>query len=199
VPKSRLGSQLAEATAALQQAGIEFALIGGLALAPHNVVRATQDVDLLVDQNQADAIEKLLVDLGYERLHRSDDAANYQRGSQRLDLLYAHRPTARRLLSQAATLTTPFGTLRTISAAFFFYAYAMVLINVFNGAGDTWTPTWVNLFSFWIFQIPLAWVLAQTMEMGPWGVHLAVLLGFSLEAVVAAVLFRRGKWKEQEV
>jgi len=116
VPKSRLGSQLAEATAALQQAGIEFALIGGLALAPHNVVRATQDVDLLVDQNQADAIEKLLVDLGYERLHRSDDAANYQRGSQRLDLLYAHRPTARRLLSQAATLTTPFGTLRTISA-----------------------------------------------------------------------------------
>jgi len=89
--------------------------------------------------------------------------------------------------------------LRTISAGFFFYAYGMVLINAFNGAGDTWTPTWVNLFSFWIFQIPLAWVLAQTMEMGPWGVHLAVLLGFSLEAVVAAVLFRRGKWKEQEV
>lgn len=116
MPKSRLGSQLAEATSALQAAGIEFALIGGLALAPHNVVRATQDVDLLVDRNQADAIEKLLVDLGYERLHRSDDAANYQRGSERLDLLYAHRPIALRLLAQAATLTTPFGTLRTISA-----------------------------------------------------------------------------------
>jgi hypothetical protein len=116
VPKSRLGNQLSEATACLRAAGIDCALIGGLALAPHKVVRATQDVDLLVDQDHADATEKLLLDLGYVRLHRSDDAANYQRGSERLDLLYAHRPIARRLLSQAATLTTPFGTLRTVSA-----------------------------------------------------------------------------------
>jgi len=89
--------------------------------------------------------------------------------------------------------------LRTMSAGFFFYAYGMVLMNSFNGAGDVWTPTWVNLLCFWLFQIPLAWVLSQTMGLGPWGVHLAVMLGFSSEAVVAALLFRRGKWKDHKV
>ena len=89
--------------------------------------------------------------------------------------------------------------LRTMSAGFFFYAYGMVLMNSFNGAGDVWTPTWVNLLCFWLFQIPLAWVLSQTMGLGPWGVHLAVMLGFSSEAVVAALLFRRGKWNDHKV
>lgn len=116
VSNSRLGRQLSEATAALQAADIEFALIGGLALAPHNVVRATQDVDLLVDLDQADVIESTLLALGYRCLHRSEDAANYQRGDERLDLLYAHRRIARRLLADAATLNTPFGALRAVSA-----------------------------------------------------------------------------------
>ena len=89
--------------------------------------------------------------------------------------------------------------LRTISAGFFFYAYGMVLVQSFNGAGDTWTPTWVNLFCFWLWEIPLAWVLAHTFGLGPWGVHLSVMLAFSMEAVVAAWLFRKGKWKEQVV
>ena len=89
--------------------------------------------------------------------------------------------------------------LRTVSAGFFFYAYGMVLINSFNGAGDTWTPTWVNLLCFWVFQIPLAWTLSQTAGLGPWGVHLAVTLGFSSEALVAGLLFRRGKWKQKTV
>ena len=57
----------------------------------------------------------------------------------------------------------------------------------------------VNLLCFWLFQIPLAWVLSQTLGIGPWGVHIAVMLGFSSEAVVAGLLFRRGKWKDQKV
>lgn len=116
VPKSRLGSQLAEATTAFRAAGVEFALIGGLALARHNVVRATQDVGFLVNRDQADEIESTLFRLGYGCLHRSQDAADYQRGDERLDLLYAHRPIARRLLAEAAAVNTAFGTLRTVSA-----------------------------------------------------------------------------------
>jgi Na+-driven multidrug efflux pump len=70
-----------------------------------------------------------------------------------------------------------------------------VLSNSFNGAGDTWTPTWLNLFCFWLFEIPLAWVLSRQLDVGPTGVFLAIMLAFSVFAVVAAVLWRRGKWK----
>ena len=113
---SRLASQIAEAVAALGAIDARFALIGGLALASHKVVRATQDVDLLVESEKADAIEAKLVTLGYRRLHRSADAANYGRGDERLDLLYASCPIARRLLDGARELKTSLGTLTVVSA-----------------------------------------------------------------------------------
>jgi len=115
-PVSRLGRQIAEVTSALAAIDAPFALIGGLALAAHKVVRATQDVDLLVDADKADAIETRLLSLGYRCLHRSEDAGNYVRGHERLDLLYARRPIARLLLSEANTLDTAFGSLRVIGA-----------------------------------------------------------------------------------
>ncbi len=108
-------------------------------------------------------------------------------------------PIVRAFSTDPETVSNGILALRTVSTGFFFYAYGMVLINSFNGAGDTWTPTWVNLLCFWLFQIPLAWVLAQTLGLGPWGVHIAVTLGFSSEAIVAGLLFRRGKWKDQKV
>ncbi len=108
-------------------------------------------------------------------------------------------PIVRAFSSDPETVTNGILALRTISAGFFFYAYGMVLINSFNGAGDTWTPTWVNFICFWVFQIPLAWLLAQTFGIGPWGAHIAVMLGFSSEAVVAGLLFKRGKWKDKKV
>jgi hypothetical protein len=114
-PLSRLGKQIAEVTNALQRVGARYALIGGLALASHHVIRATQDVDLLTDIEKADEIEAELVKLGYQRLYRSADAGNYSRGDERVDLLYAHRPIARRLLAQADELKTSLGTLRVIS------------------------------------------------------------------------------------
>jgi hypothetical protein len=113
---SRLGRQLEEAIAALDGVGVRFALIGGLALAPHKVVRATQDVDLLIDGDLADTVDQAVTALGYRCLHRSADAGNYLRDDQRLDFLYAHRPTARKLLQGAGPLTTPFGTLHVVSA-----------------------------------------------------------------------------------
>jgi putative MATE family efflux protein len=85
--------------------------------------------------------------------------------------------------------------LRIVSAGYPFYAYGMVLTNAFNGAGDTWTPTLINLFCFWCWEIPLAWFLARTVRMGPSGVFTAVAVAFSTLAVVSAVLFRRGRWK----
>ena len=60
--------------------------------------------------------------------------------------------------------------LRIVSLGFVFYAYGMVLTSAFNGAGDTWTPTWINLFVFWLFEIPLAWWLAHRGGLGARGV-----------------------------
>ncbi|HWC73803.1 MAG TPA: MATE family efflux transporter [Gemmatimonadales bacterium] len=89
--------------------------------------------------------------------------------------------------------------LRIISYGYLFYAYGMVLTNSFNGAGDTWTPTWLNLFCFWLWEIPLAWLLARRFGLGPQGVAWAVTIAFSTLAVASAVLFRRGRWKTQRV
>ncbi len=89
--------------------------------------------------------------------------------------------------------------LRIISAGFLFYAYGMVVTQSFNGAGDTRTPTLINLFCFWLLELPVAWLLAKPLDLGPTGVFVAVLIGFSTMAVVASVLFRRGTWKRAAV
>ncbi|MFN2572347.1 MAG: MATE family efflux transporter [Gemmatimonadales bacterium] len=91
------------------------------------------------------------------------------------------------------------GCLRIISYGYLFYAYGMVLTNVFNGAGDTWTPTWLNLCCFWLWEIPLAWVLARHFNLGPQGVAWAVTIAFSTLALASVALFRRGRWKLKAV
>lgn len=112
----RLVDQIREVLAIFAGCAIEPALIGGLALAAHNVVRATQDVDFLADSADADRLHEALLQLGYRCVHRSDDAANYLRGDEGLDLLYARRPVARRLLAEAQARETPMGRLRVLSA-----------------------------------------------------------------------------------
>jgi hypothetical protein len=111
---SRLGKQITEIITLLHATGVPFALIGGLALAVHRVVRATQDIDLLVDANDADKIDRALAEHGYRCLYRSADAANYLRGDERVDLLYASRPIARRLLAFAVEQNTTLGQFRVI-------------------------------------------------------------------------------------
>jgi putative MATE family efflux protein len=89
--------------------------------------------------------------------------------------------------------------LRVLSYGYVFYAWGMVIVQAFNGAGDTTTPTWVNLFCYWLFQIPLAWTLALTAGLGPTGVFLAITIAESLVTVVSIVCFRRGRWKTRTV
>jgi len=99
--------------------------------------------------------------------------------------------------SESALRTIEYGTqaLHIVAYGFIFYAFGMVLEGAFNGAGDTWTPTYLNIFIFWVFEIPLAYVLAHHFQMGPSGVFWAITIAFSLLAVVSALIFKRGKWK----
>jgi putative MATE family efflux protein len=89
--------------------------------------------------------------------------------------------------------------LRIVAYGFLFYAYGMVLGQSFNGAGDTWTPTIINLFVFWLWEIPLAYVLAVKAQMGPRGVFVAMMVAFSTLAVVSGLVFRLGRWKKKAV
>ncbi len=104
-------------------------------------------------------------------------------------------------LFTADPAVTPYGVdcLRIVACGFLFYAYGMVLTQSFNGAGDTWTPTIINLFVFWLWELPLAYVLAITLNFGPRGVFLALTIAFSSLALVSAFFFRRGKWKSKVV
>ena len=95
----------------------------------------------------------------------------------------------------------PYGVscLRFISYGYIFYAYGMVMVQSFNGAGDTNTPTVINLCCYWLFQIPLAYSLAIPLGFGAKGVFVAITIAESFLAVVSVLVFRRGKWKTLKV
>jgi putative MATE family efflux protein len=109
------------------------------------------------------------------------------------------RPIASVFTQDADVLMFATDALRIVAYGFFFYAVGMVLETAFNGAGDTWTPTWLALGIFWLFEIPLAYVLSYNLNFGPHGAFWAITIAFSVLAVVAALLFRRGKWKLKTV
>jgi Na+-driven multidrug efflux pump len=75
----------------------------------------------------------------------------------------------------------------------------MVIVSAFNGAGDTYTPTLINVFCYWMFQLPLAWWLAFKVNFGPNGVFLAIAVAESAVAAIAILAFRTGRWKTQKV
>lgn len=89
--------------------------------------------------------------------------------------------------------------LRIISMGFLAYGLGMVLVNAFNGAGDTATPTKINLIAFWLIEIPLAYILAIHFGMKEKGVFIAIVIAETLLTIIALILFRRGKWKLNEV
>ncbi len=85
--------------------------------------------------------------------------------------------------------------LEVIAAGYVFYAYGMVVIQSFNGAGDTKTPTYINFVCFWLFQLPFAYIIAIKFKVGPSGVFWAITLAEVLIAVIGVIWFRKGKWK----
>ncbi len=101
--------------------------------------------------------------------------------------------------TEAGVLAHGTHALRIVSAGFVFYAYGMVVTQAFNGAGDTRTPTLINLGCHWCWEIPLAWLLARPLGFGPPGVFAAIAIAFSTLAVVSVALFRRGTWKQVKI
>jgi putative MATE family efflux protein len=89
--------------------------------------------------------------------------------------------------------------LRIISIGFVSYGLGMVLVNSFNGAGDTSTPLKINIFAFWMLEIPLAWFLSMKAGMNESGVFIAIVVAESFMTLTAWIIFRKGKWKLKEV
>ncbi|MDQ3394910.1 MAG: MATE family efflux transporter, partial [Bacteroidota bacterium] len=100
---------------------------------------------------------------------------------------------------EPVVILTGVNSLRIICLGYVFVSYGMVLAQSFNGAGDTKTPLFINLFCYWLLQIPLAWLLAVPLGMGPSGVYIAIAISFSVAAIISIIVFRRGKWKVVKV
>jgi putative MATE family efflux protein len=109
------------------------------------------------------------------------------------------RPIVSMFSSEPAVQDVAVSCLRYVSYGYVFYAWGMVMEQAFNGAGDTFTPTCINIACYWLWQIPLAYVLSMMLSMGVNGVFLAIAISESTLAVVAVLAFRRGRWKNQEV
>lgn len=109
------------------------------------------------------------------------------------------RPIIGFFTADPAVLDYAVQCIRLMSAGYVFYAYGMVLIQSFNGAGDTRTPLFINLFVMWTLQMPLAYVLAIWLKLGPVGVFWAIAISESISAIAAILLFRRGAWKTVKI
>ncbi|WP_417236957.1 MATE family efflux transporter [Bizionia paragorgiae] len=86
-----------------------------------------------------------------------------------------------------------------MASGFVFYGIGMVMLNAFNGSGDTWTPTKINFFGFWLLQIPLAYVLAQSLNFNEMGVFIAIPVSEMAITIASYIIFKRGKWKTIQV
>jgi putative MATE family efflux protein len=120
-------------------------------------------------------------------------------GSIGVAFIVLAEPIVRLFTTDPAVSGYAVNCLRIVSLGFPLYAYGMILEQSFNGAGDTWTPTWINLGCFWAFEIPLAWFAAVPLGIGPTAVFGAITAAYSMTAAVSWVLFRRGRWKLRQV
>ena len=102
-------------------------------------------------------------------------------------------------IDDADVIATGAQGLRIVSVGFIFYAMGMVMVQAFNGAGDTKTPTKINILCFWIIQIPLAYFLATHYNINENGVYIAIIVGESVMTIISMYLFKKGKWKTQKV
>ncbi|HEX2163085.1 MAG TPA: MATE family efflux transporter [Thermoanaerobaculia bacterium] len=100
---------------------------------------------------------------------------------------------------QAEVISVGASLLRWAASCYFVFAYGLVMIQAFNGAGDTTTPTLLNFLCYWVWQIPVAWLLAVPLDLAATGVFIAVATSEVLLGLAGIALFRRGKWKERKV
>jgi putative MATE family efflux protein len=108
-------------------------------------------------------------------------------------------PIIRIFTDDPAVIPIGVDCLRMVSYGNLAYAYGMVMVQSFNGAGDTFTPTMVNIFGYWLFQIPLAYLLATRSSLGPAGVFAAIPIAETVIAVLGVILFRQGRWKKKRI
>ncbi len=109
------------------------------------------------------------------------------------------RPVVSLFVNDAAVVPIAAVALRTFACGNIGYAYGMVMLQAFNGAGDTWTPTVVNFFGFWVLELPLAWLLARPLSLHAEGAFLSIVIAECSMAVAGVVLFRQGRWKRKRI
>jgi Na+-driven multidrug efflux pump len=110
--------------------------------------------------------------------------------------LFFSRSIVRVFTAEQAILNNASTALQIIGSGFIFYAVAMVMSQALNGAGDTKTPTWINFVCFWLFQVPLAYLLAKGLNMNAVGAIIAIPAAEALIALVSWYYFKKGKWKK---
>jgi MATE family, multidrug efflux pump len=120
-------------------------------------------------------------------------------GSVGVILIIFAEPLVRLFTHDAEVIPLAASCLRILSYGNIGYAYGMVMLQAFNGAGDTITPTWVNLFGFWFLEIPLAYWLAIPLNLRSKGVFFSIVIAEGVIAAAGILLFRRGRWKQQKI
>jgi putative MATE family efflux protein len=118
-------------------------------------------------------------------------------GSLGLAFVLLAGPVIRFFTTDASVVPVAVNALRYVSYGYIFYAWGMVTVQAFNGAGDTYTPTVLNLLFYWVLRFPLAWFLAFRLHGGSDGLFLSIPIADGLFALTAVILFRRGRWKQQ--
>jgi putative MATE family efflux protein len=113
-------------------------------------------------------------------------------------IVYA-TPVVRLFVDDPAVIPIAAVALRTFACGNIGYAYGMVMLQAFNGAGDTLTPTFVNFFGFWVLELPMAWVLANWFGWRSEGAFLSVVIAECSMAAAGIVLFKQGRWKRQQI
>jgi len=123
----------------------------------------------------------------------------YFLGGVSIVFLLFPRPLVALFTADPAVAEMAVDSLRWIASCYVPFAYGLVMIQAFNGAGDTMTPTWINLACYWLWQLPVAWYLALPFGLGPTGVLLSIASAESLVGIVGIIAFRRGRWRERKV
>jgi Na+-driven multidrug efflux pump len=183
------------------------AVFGGVAVAGYTVAMRIVMFAILPSWGMASAAATLVgQNLGARKPERAEQsvwrAGIYNMiflGLVALAFVGFARPLVSLFTSDPAVIPLAAMALRIISYGYVFYAWGMVIVQSFNGAGDTNTPTLISIAGNWVICFPLAWFLAFKLALGPAGVFLSIAIAASVMAVIAIVVFRQGKWKQQTV